>query len=350
MVEAMSSDYNSRVTSMDRPQTWRELLGNCIDNPHERQRIASELGVNPMTLIRWVKQETDPRPQTLRRLLTTLPQYRKLLLELIDKEIAGFSTTIAGDATVQDMPTVIPSEFYRRVHHTCATIPKNLRFTSLCNLILQQALEQLDPQRLGVAIIVARCMPPSHEHKVRSLLETMGLGTEPWGSRLEQHSILLGAESLAGHAITSVHLETNQNLRDSQSLSPGYRANWEESAAAAPIIFMGEVAGSLLVSSTQPDYFLPARCMLIESYAELITLAFAPEDFYKPQDIQLGVMPSYEVQKSYLSGFRQRAVEAMNQATRNQHPISYLQAEQLLWQQIEKELLQQLYVEKSEKH
>jgi hypothetical protein len=339
MVEAMLSDCNSQVKSMGKPQTWRELLSNCINDPHERQRIASELGVNAITLIRWVKQETDPRPQTLRRLLTVLPQYRNLLLELIDEEIAGFSTMIADGAAVQGIAAVIPSEFYRRVHHTCATIPKNLRFSSLCNLVLQQALEQLDPQRLGIAIIVARCMPPSDEHKVRSLLETMGLGTEPWGKQLEQHSILLGAESLAGHAVSTCRLEINQNLRNGQSLSPGYRANWEESAAAAPIIFMGEVAGSLLVSSTQPDYFLPACCTLIESYAELIALAFAPQDFYKPQDIQLSVMPSYEVQKSYLSGFRQRAVEVMSQAIRNQQPVSYLEAEQLVWQQVEKELL-----------
>lgn len=329
---------------MDEPQTWRELLGKCIDDPHERQRIASELGVNSLTLTRWVKQETDPRPQTLQRLLTVLPEYHNLLLKLIDEEFAGFSTTMIGNTEIQGIPADIPASFYKRALHTYATIPQSLRFSSLCNLILQQALEQLDPQRLGMAIIVARCMPPSHELKVRSLLETMGLGTKPWGKQLEQQAILLGAESLAGHVITSGHLEKNQNLRDSQGLSPGYQANWEESAAATPIMSMGDIAGSLLVSSTQPDYFLPARCMLIESYAELIALAFAPEEFYKLQDIQLGIIPPYEIQKSYLSGFRQRAIEAMSQAMKNNQPISYLQAEQLVWQQVEKELLQGLYV------
>jgi hypothetical protein len=342
MVEAILSSYHSQVASMDKPHTWRELLGKCINDSHERQRIASELGINPLTLTRWVKHETVPHPQTLHRLLTVLPEHRNLLLELINEEFAGFSPTIPDNA--EGIAADIPSSFYRRVHHTCATIPKNLRFSSLCHLILQQALEQLDPQRLGMAIIVARCMPPSYEHKVQSLLEIMGLGTEPWGKQLEQQGILLGVESLAGHVIASCHLEINQNLRDSQNLSPGYRARWEESAAAAPIMSMGDIAGSLLVSSTQPNYFLPARCTLIESYAELIALAFAPEDFYKPQDIQLGIMPPYEVQQSYLSEFQQRAIEAMRQAMSNQHPISYLQAEQLVWQQIEAELLQSLLV------
>jgi uncharacterized protein YueI len=61
-------------------------------------------------------------------------------------------------------------------------------------------------------------------------------------------------------------------------------------------------------------------------------------------------MPAYEMQRSYLSGFRQRAVEAMSQAMSNQQPISYLQAEQLVWQQVEKELSQQLYAEDSENY
>jgi hypothetical protein len=40
----------------------------------------------------------------------------------------------------------------------------------------------------------------------------------------------------------------------------------------------------------------------------------------------------------------------MSQAISNQRPISYLQAEQLVWQQVEKELSQQLYREKNENH
>ena len=100
MAEAIQSTYSSQVASMDKPHTWRELLGKCINDSHERQQIASELGVNPMTLTRWVKHETDPHPQTLRRLLTVLPEHRNLLLELINEEFAGFSLTITGNAGI----------------------------------------------------------------------------------------------------------------------------------------------------------------------------------------------------------------------------------------------------------
>jgi len=339
MVEATLGDCNNQVVRMDKPQTWRKLLGNCINDPHERQRIASELGVNPLTLTRWVKHETDPHPQTLRRLLTVLPEHRNLLLELINKEFAGFST-VMRDTVVRSEMTSIPSEFYSRVLHTLTSTPKTLLFQVLCTMLLEQALKHLDPVRLGMAIIVARCMPPSENHKVRSLREYAGRGSSPWRNDLEKEAVLLGAESLVGHAVISCHLEVNQYLGDEQSWAPGYRDSWEESAVAAAIMHCGGIAGCLLVSSTRPQYFVPAYCALVEQYAELFALAFAPEDFYNPQDIELGLLPPAEAQQPYFSGFPQRILQLMSRGAAGEpRPITYQQAEQLAWQQIEAELL-----------
>ncbi len=160
---------------------------------------------------------------------------------------------------------------------------------------------------------------------------------------MESGLILLGAESLAGYAVSSVHLVQNQNLRDRQSRDPGYPGRWEESAVAAPIMFAGGVAGCLLVSSTRPEYFVPTRCTLVESYAELVALAFDRQEFYKPEEIALGVLPSFEVQGPLLPGFRQRVIDIMGRALRNQQSITAYQAEQLAWQQLEEELLQPLF-------
>lgn len=323
------------------PQTWRELLSIYIDDPQMRQGIADALGVNPITLTRWIKQQSIPRPQYLRRLLTVLtPHDRLLFMSLVDKEVEGFSTLLQDDMLPSE-PLVIPPEVYKRVLHTCATIPKRLRFSSLCDLILSQALKQLDPYRLGMSIIVTCCMPPSYDNKVRTLREIIGKGTAPWGDQLEQQAVLLGVESLAGYAVTSSHLVANQKLEGEQGLSFGYRARWEESAAAAPIMLMGRIAGSLLVSSTQPEYFTPMHCALIESYAELVALAFDPveEDFYELERIQLSAVPPAEEQRPYLSGFRQRVVEIMIQALRDDHPMIAPQAELIVWQQVEAELL-----------
>ncbi len=322
---------------MQELSTWRDLLGSVIQDPQERRRIANELGINPVTLTRWVNKDASPRPQSLQRLLKVLPQHRKVLLELLVNDFEGFVAE-PEDALTEDLQDKIPSEFYNRVLRTRATIPKVLRFSSLCDLILQQALEQLDPQRLGLAIIVVRCILPSQEGKIRSLRESVGRGTHPWEGKLDQQAILLGAESLAGHAVTLGHPVANQNLSESRSLSPGYHGLWEESAAAAPIMLEGNVAGCLLVSSTKPTYFLPPRLSLIESYADVIALAFEPWEFYEAKYIELGLVPFQEVQQAYLSGFRQRLTETMLQAARNQHPLTIVQAEQMVWQQFEEEL------------
>ncbi len=325
---------------MQEPSTWRELLGKVIQDSKERHRIAIKLGINPATLVRWTHNESNPRPQNLNQLLNAIPdQYRALFLELVEEEFKDFSAGRKDDPVTSESPS-IPSEFYNRVFHTYGIVPKALRFSSLCDLILQQALEQLDPQRLGMAIIVVRLLSPSHGDKIRSLRESMGRGTPPWEGNLEQHAILLGAESLAGYAVMFYHLVVNQNLSEEQSRFPGYRGVWEESAAACPIILEGNIAGSLLVSSTQPNYFLPPRLTLIERYTELIALAFEPEEFYEPERIDLGIVPPQHVQQPYLSRFQHRFLETMRQAARNQHPISTNQAEQMVWQQLEEELLQ----------
>ncbi len=321
---------------MQASSDWRELLGGIIQDPHERQRLAKTLGVNPITLTRWVNQEANPRPQSLHKLLNALPEHREVFLELFKEEGKDLSAVIADDLQGKEL-NHISAEFYARVLRTRATLPKSLCFSSLCDLILQQALKHLDPHRAGMAIIVVRCLPPLHGDKIRSLRESLGRGTPPWGNSLEQQAILLGAESLAGHAVTKGYLIVNQHLKQSQFL--GYRGEWEESAAAAPIALEGTIAGCLLVSSIQPDYFLPSRLALIQSYADLIALACESQDFYEPARIALGLLPPQQVQWVYLSRFRERVVETMTQATRNRQPITVLQAEQFVWQQIEEELL-----------
>ena len=322
---------------MQKPTSWRDLLGRVIENSLMRQRLADQLGVSQITLLRWVKQESRPRVHNLHNLLASLPEYHDELLVLLKEEFPDFSMAGVRAVAVLDAD-VIPSDFYTRFVHTISHTPKSLQFSLLCNLILEQALKQLDPNRLGMAIIIVCCMPRSLGNKVRSLREIQGRGTPPWGERLEQRSMLLGVESLAGHVVLSGHLEVNQALQASSGTHPGYRAAWEESAAASPIMYAGAIAGSLLVSSTQPDYFSQLRCTLIEQYARLLALAFAPEAFYESEEIQLLPLPPYEVQYKYLSRFRQHVIQLLRQAAQRGAYMHLLQAEQIAWQEIEADL------------
>ena len=58
-------------------------------------------------------------------------------------------------------------------------------------LIPSEIRKQLDPERIGMSISVVRCMPPKNG-KIRSLRESEGLGTPPWGGDLEERALLLG--------------------------------------------------------------------------------------------------------------------------------------------------------------
>ncbi|GAC1379216.1 MAG: hypothetical protein NVS4B7_05040 [Ktedonobacteraceae bacterium] len=323
---------------MHEPETWRDLLRSIISDPREKQRLSEALGVKAITLTRWLNKESDPRPQNLRNLLNALPQHREHLLELIRTETGfeEFSNAVLDDATRE-----IPPAFYIRVFASRATSTESMRFWSLSNLILQQALGQLDPDRTGMGIVVVRCMTPSQtDKKVHSLRESVGVGTPPWSSNLEQRGMFLGAESLCGYVVTACRPCSTQNVDDEQSLIPAHKVEYEKSASVHPILYAGRVAGCLLVSSTQYNYFLSqARFALIEQYANLLALAFEPEEFYEPDEIELRVMPSQQIQKQHFADFRQRVANAMLEASRNKQPVNSIVAEQMVWQQLEEELL-----------
>jgi len=319
---------------MQKPGTWQELLSHIIENPHERERVAALVKVSPITLTRWVKQESRPRPQNVRNLLLALPQHRDLLLPLLTEQKDGFSL-LSLERGMRPDNFVISPDFYGRLLHTYALTSENLLYSLIAEQIVEQALKQLDPQRLGMAIFTVGCGPLHQDGKIHSLRELSGRGTPPWEDRLTTFAFL-GAESLAGSAIISNHLQINQRPGEKDV---AYLDRWEVSAAAAPIMRAGKIAGCLFISSTQLNYFTPARCTLVEKFAEMLSLAFALNDYYSFKQIELRVMPPFEEQRPVLSQFRQRVNQTMIQATREGRQLTVMQAEQQAWQQIEGELL-----------
>src|SRR5438128_1821361 len=217
-------DQQESQTAMPEAQSWRELLGTIIKNPQEKQRIARALGVNPLTLTRWVQNASTPRSHTLSKLLEILPEHRAQLMALLPEALEESST-----AAVDEVAGGIPATFYERVLRTAANLPPSLHFWSLSDLIMHQALEQLDPYRQGMAVIVAQCMPPSTGRLIRSLREVIGRGTPPWSLELEHKATLLGTESLAGHAISTGRLQYQQDLTK-EGLLPFRKTPWEQSA------------------------------------------------------------------------------------------------------------------------
>src|SRR5947207_1008537 len=269
---------------MPESSSWRELLGQIAGTPAERERLANETGVRAITLGRWISGESTPRPHNVRQLLEAIPPHYRLLFQRLLREEPEFSS----DSPMTNLSPEIDYPFIMQVLDARTTTLDSLRFWTISRLVLQHALRRLDPDRLGMAITVVCCMPPSAERKIRSLRESFGQGTPPWEGDLETKGMFLGAESLAGYAVMTCCPRTIHNLAAETMLLPARRIEHEMSALAYPMLYANRVAGCLLFSSTQVNYFSSdTRLSLIHGYTQLLALAFEPHEFYAPDRLEL---------------------------------------------------------------
>lgn len=312
---------------MSEPQNWRELLAESIKNPQEKQRIAAALGVNPLTLMRWIRNESVPRGHHMQRLYEILPK------------LSSFHAEESGALPAAQSPGALPITFYNHVLGLYATVPDHQRFWSICTAVLQSAMENLASDGVILDISVVRCLVPYQGNIVRCLREYVGLKTSPGKEQMEVRARLFGAESLAGYVVESGRPTMIADISEEQRL-PHQLPEQASSAAASPILHGGRIAGCLLVASTERDYFVSQALLdIINAYATLLALAFDSEEFYEPQSIKLGILPSLQVQDSYLATVQQRLNSLLRKGIADQHPLNYFQAEQRTWWQIAEELL-----------
>jgi len=287
-----------------------------------------------MTLSRWASGESKPqRPHLIHLVQVVHQNHRQELLEALEKQFPEIQSWLTEDTSEQ-----IPSEFFAQVLNTRTTTTESLRFWRISDMVLKQALAQLDPNHLGMAVKLVQCMPPSllMDGKVRSLRERAGKGSSPWTADLEHDVLFLGLESMSGYAVEVRHVVNDDNLHQSKTF-PAVQDGFEVSAAAHPIRFEGRIAGCLLASSTQESYFSQPQLNLLAIFSDLISLAFDKTDFYPPGQIELRVMPRPEIQRPILANFRQRVTAKFQEIT-DRH-LSNIAIEQLAWQELELELL-----------
>jgi hypothetical protein len=286
---------------MQQDRTWRDLLAEIIHNTHEKQRIASALGVNQVTLSRWANNQSRPRPQHHKKLLDAIPAGHKQ--EFAELFTAEFPLRHADAATEQDEEPVdeIPSAFYGRVFSAYTSTPRELRMSSIFSLILQQMLSHLDVDGEGLSISVALCTAPSEDQPVRTLHELIGRGTPPFESHLHMQTYFLGIGTMAGFAVTYSRQAVIQNLREDTGFVHFLRTNFEESAMVYPIMFENGIAGCSIVSSTRRNFFTGIKQRLVQDYTNLMALALSPNHFYNSSQIRLRVLPPPEAQHRYFA-------------------------------------------------
>ncbi|MBV8822390.1 MAG: hypothetical protein JO123_06325, partial [Ktedonobacteraceae bacterium] len=58
---------------MDARSSWRDLLAEIIREREAHERLAQQIGVNPVTITHWTQEASIPRPESLIRLLHAVP-------------------------------------------------------------------------------------------------------------------------------------------------------------------------------------------------------------------------------------------------------------------------------------
>jgi hypothetical protein len=324
--------------NMRKRAVWRELLDSVIQVRTERERIAAQISVAPVTLTRWASGETSPRLQNLHSLVQAIPdQYRAAFQASIEEDLPSHSF----DEPLRDEEEPeIPFQLVSRILTTRATDPPHHVSWVILHQILQHALLQLAPNRSGMKITIVECMHPKDDGTICSLREGMGLGTPPWQENVEEHGLFQGAETLAGYAVTTARFCQVPDMSVNPTSLPYYRMDYEMSSAACPIMWQGRVAGCVLFSSTQVGAFQTLELhTLLQAYANLVALAFAEKDFSSVDLIRLHVMPPPDVQQQYLASFRRRVAALMKESASMGQVLTSKQAEEIAWQQIETLLL-----------
>jgi hypothetical protein len=332
--DEMSTDKNPDASN------WRELLAHILRNPREKRQLLDQLNVRSITLTRWINGETEPRQQNLQQLVKVLMRYSDHLPESLKDEKNAGDLSLLLTSEEQVSPT-IPSGLYSQVLASLAHISEHLRFWTIANMILHQAMEQLDPFDQGIALWITHCMRNEDEmaKKIRSLHLTLGYCNRKL-DRLEQEGMFLGIEAAEGEALVMGHPVIYQDQRQTGFLTPKTPVLDHCSAAIYPITYQGLVGGTFSVASMSTNYFLmPERVTLVQRYSELLSLAFAPTDFVPRENVLLGVMPDYDVQKKHFADFRQRVATQISEKFQQGESMSAVEAEKLVWLNLEEELL-----------
>lgn len=318
---------------MDCYQTWRELLAVLIEKPREQARLALVLGVSTSTLQRWAAGESSPLAHQRALLPQQFPEHQMLLSALLAEEFDEPPAPL-------DLPMEgIPAAFSALIFDIHASASEETRYWSICTAILSEAVKQLDRQQFGISVRVIQAMASPQSEQIRYLRECASLGTSPWPEKIEFHTGFVGAEALAGHAVTLGLPQTVADSRQEQ-YSASFLPEHAASAAAFPILHSGQIAGCLLAASTRPGYFAaPARLELLQGYATLLMLAFSPEQFYPCEQIALQTMPASQIQRPYFSNVQQRVLATLKTAFTVNRTLSYPEAQQFVWSQIAEELL-----------
>ncbi len=285
---------SSSVNATTEANPFGKLLQNILRHDHiEIARMAKELNVAENTIYRWINGTSEPRIMYLKRLPDIFPEQRIQLINTINQ--------IFGDVLGAPTPTLreIGKDIYIKVLELAAHCQdSDARMWQVSQTIFEYALLHMDSERLGMAITYARLMQPRPDG-IHSLYEVAMCGNDPWPSSIES-AAFLGSTSLAGTTAVTQRLQVWNDTDHSRSLVE--IDEFEHSACAAPVLRDGLLAGVLIFSSTQPDFFKdPQACLAVMEYALLMEVAISDKEFHPSSLLNLRPMPHLKWQRKQIA-------------------------------------------------
>ncbi|MBV9019888.1 MAG: GAF domain-containing protein [Ktedonobacteraceae bacterium] len=312
---------------------FRALLKSLWQDTTTRKLIEQRADISARTLARWASGETEkPDKKYLSRLVHALPHHRDALLTVIVKAMPDFDVPLVD--TTQSQIDYLPHHFMRLLEIN-ANAPKNLHFSAVIDQIFLQLQSYIDPERIGVQLILAQCSSPcAPDRPIRSMRQIKKIQTHQSLPASPTDHIFLGAESLAGYSVGMCQTCIVQDVQRERRL-PVLRKPDVSSLAAYPIQRGGYVAGCFLSASPQPDFFSQRLQGILRIYAYLLSIAFESDQFYAPEQIRLCPMPTECVQHPYIAQFQDRVLALL----RCEPFPTRSEAETQVWQQIEEALV-----------
>jgi transcriptional regulator with XRE-family HTH domain len=321
-------DEQAEQVPGDKPlSAFSSLLRHILrQNRAEIIRVARELEVAENTVYRWMNGTSEPRIQHLKKLLEALPEHRRNLTHAINQTFPGVL-----DSPSRDLPGVHKDVYHRVLALRATTVEDDARRWHIRQTIFENALLHLDSERCGISITYAELMP-AREGKIHSLYEVEVHGTNPWPFTPES-KVYLGSTTLAGTAAMLQRMQTWDDLENTDRLQV-IVDDFERSACAHPVMQAGRIAGVLVISSTQPGFFMNsvARQAVVE-YAQLLTLALNESDFQPCSALHLRPMPDLNWQRAEM---RRSYVNRVIDCARQYH-LALPEAEQYIRREMEEE-------------
>ncbi|MBV9689925.1 MAG: hypothetical protein JO202_09460 [Ktedonobacteraceae bacterium] len=323
---------------MNDTSCWRDVLATLIKERRAREHLAQQIGVNPVTLARWIQKDSRPRLESLTRLLNAVPApYAGPLRTSIARE---FPTLVPSLSLPARKPAgELPAAFYRQLFKLLSGYSVPISYIAITDFVLAELIKLMNGEEDGLLVVVLQCLAPQQPPFVRSLVTTCRAATDNLPCEMLQDIAFFGAESLSGYAVSRGHSSVVPDYEHVEPLLPLAPVDPLRTVAVCPIRRGGKTAGCLAAAGILPHTLTPERQQLLEQAADALSVAFAEQDFYAPEHIRLAVMPSYEEQRPLLANFRERVTHLGMQLRRQGQALYIHEAETQVYQQLERELM-----------